>query len=96
MATYVELRTLFGTGPLHDRMEVAVCLKAYAILQEATPSVARRDWAKQALQNPRAEADYLLTYALCANAALTVAQIQAATDAALLSNVGTAVDKLYT
>jgi len=95
MATYMELRSLFGVGTLHDKMEVAVCLKAYAVLQEATPSVARVAWAKETLQNPKAEADYLLTYALCANAALTVAQIQAATDAALLVNVAAAVDKLY-
>ena len=94
MATYMELRSLFGLGTLHDRVEVAVCLKAYAILQEATPSVGRLAWAKQALQGPGVEADYLLTYALCANSAATMAQIQSATDAALLANVVSAVDKL--
>jgi len=96
MATYMELRSLIGLGTLHDKMEVAVCLKAYAILQEPTPSAARMAWAKQALQNPKAEADYLLTYALCANAGATVAQIQAASDASLQGNVDAAVNKLYT
>lgn len=95
MATYTELRSLIGDGTLHDKMEVAVCLKAYAVLQEATPSVARMAWAKQALQNPKVEADYLLTYALCANSALIISQIQATTDVVLQTNVDTAVNKLY-
>lgn len=95
MATYNELRSLYGDGALKNRVEVAVCMKAHAVLQEATPSAARLAWSKTALQGPAAEADYLLKYALAANAALTLAQIQSAADSALLSAIGAAVDKLY-
>jgi hypothetical protein len=46
MATYTELRALFGNDALRNRVEVALCLKVHAILQEATPSVERLAWAR--------------------------------------------------
>jgi hypothetical protein len=95
VATYNELYGLYSNATLRNLVQAAVTMKAYNILQEATPSQARKDWAKTALQSGQAEADYLLRYVLCANAALTVAQILAATDAAVLTAVGAAVDKLY-
>ena len=95
MATYNELRSLFGEGSLRNRVEVALCMKVHAILQEATPSAERLAWARTTLSNSYGEADSLLKYALAANAALTTAQLLGASDAALLTAVGAAVDKLY-
>ena len=94
MATYNELRGLFTDSSLKNRIGVAVCIKAHAILQEATPVASRLAWAKAALIATDPEADYLLKYALAANAGLTYQQIISASDAALLVNVSTAVDKL--
>ncbi len=95
MATYTELRALFGNDALRNRVEVALCLKVYAILEEVTPSPERLAWARSVLDSSYNEADSLLKYALAANAELTTQQLAAASDAALLTAVGAAVDKLY-
>lgn len=95
MATYAELYGLYNNAALRNLIQVAVAMKAYAILQEATPSVGRVAWAKTAMQSGQGEADYLLRYVLAGNAAAAVAQITSATDAAILASVGAAVDKLF-
>ena len=95
MATYMELRNLFGNDSLRNRVEVALCMKVHAILQEATPSGERLAWARGVLSNSYSEANSLLKYALAANAGLTLAQLLEASDEALLAAVGAAVDKLY-
>lgn len=95
MATFTELYGLYTDATLRNLVQAAVSMKAYNILQEATPTTTRKEWAKTAFQSGQAEADYLLRYVLCANAAFTVAQIHAATDASVLAAVGAAVDKLF-
>lgn len=95
MATYLELKSLFGEGPLVNKLEVAVCDKSRSILAEDTPSADRLAWASSALANSQTEAANLLKYVLVANKGLTLAQIQAATDAAIQTNVDTAVNKLH-
>jgi hypothetical protein len=95
MATYEELRAMFGNDALRNRIEVAVILKAHAILQEVTPSAARLAWVVTAFTATETQAVLLLKYALAANAAATVAQITGAADAVLLTAIGAAVDKLY-
>jgi len=95
MATYQELRTLFANDALRNRVEVAVILKAHAIVQEATPSSERLAWVVTAFTGTESQAALLLKYALAGSAALSVAQITGATDAALLAAISAAVDKLY-
>jgi len=99
MATYAELRALFGEGALANATEVAVVVKAQAIFSEATPSAARLAWAESALANTRSEAEKFLKYVLAANKALTVAQIRAAVTAdpptAFQAQVDAAINKLY-
>lgn len=95
MATYSELRSLFGEGSLKNKVEVALCMKVHAILQEATPSAERLAWVRGVLASSYSEAEALLKYGLAANASLTAAQLLGASDAALLSAVSAAVDKLY-
>jgi len=95
MATYTELRSLFASGDLPDRTEVAVVIKAHAILQEAGPSVDRLAWAEGVLANSQAEGRKLLKYVLAANSGQTVATIQGASDDALQTHVSAAVDKLH-
>lgn len=99
MATYAELRALFGEGALVNSTEVAVVVKAHAIFAEPTPSVARLAWAESALAATRPEGEKLLKYALAANKGLSVAEIRAAVTAdpptAFQATVDAAVDKLY-
>jgi hypothetical protein len=95
MATYKELRSLFGAGELRDKVEVAVCIKAAAVLAEPTPGVGRLAWVETALTSTAAEAEKILKYLLAANAAITLSAIQAATDAAIQTKVDAIVDKLH-
>ena len=99
MATYQELRALFGEGALVNATEVAVVVKAHAIFAEASPSAERLAWAESALTNTRPQGEKLLKYALAANKGLTIAGIRDAVTAdpptAFQATVDTAVDKLY-
>lgn len=96
MAAYTELYSLFVDASLRNKIQVAAAVKAYQILQEATPSQSRKDWAVKAMTAGQGEADYLLRYVLAANKDLTVQLIQSATDAAIQTQVAAAVDKLFT
>ena len=96
MATYAEIRSVYTDSNLVNKMEVAVAIKAHAILQEATPSATRMEWARTALVTAlRGEADMCLRYALAENKALTVQQLATASDADLYAATTAAIDKLY-
>jgi hypothetical protein len=102
MATYNELRERFASDGLRARIEVAVCVKAHAILQEAAPSAERAEWAAAAFASTYREADRILyreadrilRYLLAANKDLTPAQFDAVEDAALQIKCDEAVDAI--
>lgn len=96
MATYAELYNLRSDTALRNKVRVAVAKKAQALVDLATPTQGQLAWASQALTNPDAVADQIFNYVLVVNSAATAAQIQAATDAAIQTNVNAAVDKLVT
>ena len=87
MATYTELRTLFDNDNLRQRIGVALMIKAQSLLDGATPTADQRRWAQQIFSSPQAEADKMLKYLLAKNNTMTVAQIQAVTDAALSTQI---------
>ena len=95
MATYTELRGLFGHGDLQNRIEVAIIVAAEAIRNEdaGTANHANRlVWAKAAFSNTLVIRDYMLMALLAANKALTVEQITGVSDAALQTAVNEAID----
>jgi hypothetical protein len=95
MATYNELFNLRRENTdLLNRVEVAAVKKAQTLIDAASPTAAQVGWALTTITAPRAEADRLLNYVLAANSALTVAQITAASDAAIQTAVNAAVDKI--
>lgn len=100
MATYAELYTEATTNTaLQNRVAVACVVAAEAIRTEAgTVSYhdGRLRWAARVLVSPQTEAARMLWAVLAANAGLTVAQIQAATDAALQTAVNNAVNLFAT
>lgn len=99
MATYTELSAIANNGTLLDKFSAAVAIQAEVIRNEAvgTSNHANRlIWAKQAFTNPRAMASSMTWAILAQNATFTNAQILAATDAALLTAVATAVDVFAT
>ena len=95
MATYSELRQLFGHGDLRNKIEVACIIAAEAIRTEdvATTNHANRIlWAKKAFSNPNGIRDEMLMALLAANQEATVAAITGATDAVIQAKVDAAVD----
>ncbi len=92
MATYVELRQLFGDGDLKNRVEVAVIVAAETIRDEASPTASRLAWAKAAFENPSSKREPMLRRLLAANREQDVATIQGVSDSTLQSRVDEAVD----
>jgi hypothetical protein len=95
MATYAELRSLFGDGDLRNKIEVACIIAAEGIRGEdiATPNHTNRlIWAKKAFGSPGSIRDEMLMAILAQNKTLTLVQITGASDAAIQSNVDAAVD----
>jgi uncharacterized protein (DUF2132 family) len=95
MATYLELRQLYGHGELLNRIEVACIVAAESIRTEsdATTNHANRlKWARATFAATRQAAEKMLMALLAANKALTVAQLIAVADAALQTAVDNAVN----
>ncbi len=95
MATYLELRALFGHGELKNRVEVACLVAAEAIRTEAggTENHANRViWARRVFAAPGTVRDRMLMALLAANKGAEVAAITEALDDALQARVDAAVD----
>lgn len=98
MATYTELYQYRATDDyqaLENKVAVAVAIKAQAIADLPTPTAEQIAWAVEALSSPGGKAETVINYVLAANSGLTIAQITAATDAAIQTNVNAAVDDLF-
>lgn len=95
MATYMELKALYGHSDLQDKVEVACIVAAEAIRGEdpGTANHANRIiWAKRAFESPTAVRNGMLMALLAANKDLTVATIAGATDSQIQDKVDAAVD----
>jgi len=95
MATYSELRQLFGNGDLANKIEVAVIVAAEVIRSEdaGTANHANRLlWAKKAFANTYGIREEILKAVLAANKAATVATITGATDAVLQTAVDSVIN----
>lgn len=95
MATYTELYEQHANSALLNRIAFA-CADQANVIRDEDPGTAnhanRAIWAKQAFMNPSAKAQEMLWALLAINKGLTIAQINGATDAGILSAVATAVD----
>lgn len=99
MATYAELRTASESPALLIQVKVACIIAADTVSLEsaATPLHAERLlWAKRVYENPDTMAQRMVWAVLAKNKAATPAQIAAATDAAVQTNVDAAVNVLAT
>ena len=92
MATYDELRDLFGNGALRNKVEVACIVAAETVRTEEPPVAARLAWAKAAFRSPRAASENMLMALLAANKDAEVSAITGATDAQIQAKVDAAVD----
>ena len=95
MATYLELRSLFGNGDLKNRIEVACIIAAEAIRTEAVETdnhANRLIWARQVFVSPRAVSERMLMALLAANEGVAVGSITGASDAVLQARIDATVD----
>jgi hypothetical protein len=72
---------------------VAISIKANA-LAKATPTVAQKEWAKDALADPDRYGALLLNYVLADNSAAAVGAITGASDGQVQAAVDAAVNTL--
>ena len=97
MATYLELFDLASSptlSSLRKRINVAVAIKAQTLAEAGTLTAPQIEWCKAALANTQAFEQTVLNYVLAYNNAVTVAQIEGATDAQVQNAVNTAVNNL--
>jgi hypothetical protein len=95
MATYTELRALFGNDDLRNKVEVAVIIAAEAIRGESVETdnhANRLVWAKAAFSKPQSVSDRVLMSLLAAYSGETVGVITGASDAAIQTAVNNAVN----
>lgn len=92
MASYLELRNLFNDGDLMSRVEVAVMVKAQAMIAGAT--AAEKAWIADAILNSKRTANDVLKLVLAQNKDNSVAQIQGANDAVLQGAVDAVIPTL--
>ena len=98
MATYAELSTITEDPLWNDllaKIRVACVVKAGVIIDSPTPSATALEWAKAAVLSPTKAAEGVAFYVVIANKDATIAQIYAAGDAAVQTNVDSAIDALY-
>lgn len=99
MATYQELYDLRTNATLKNKITSACAVAAEAIRTESggTANHANRlIWAKQAITDPEGMANKIIWSLLAQNVAATSAQIQAATDASILTAVQAVIDLFAT
>ena len=94
MATYLELFDLKNNNDFQHKIQVAVVVKAQSLLDAAIPTADEVSWANTALSNPTTMATKIMYYAFAANKDATTAQILAASDSDIQSNVDSAADAL--
>lgn len=94
MASLLELQSLFIDSDLQDKAEAALIIGAWGLIDAASPTVAEQNWAAEAFANTTAQAKLAVKAVLAANNAATVAQIQAADDATIQTNVDDVIPAL--
>lgn len=97
MATYADLVGFYGTTDfdlLRNKVKVAITIKCKAIADDTGASASQQAYAKTAIGNPQSSADTVINYVLAANKDASITQINAATDAAIQTNVDNAIDDL--
>lgn len=101
MASLTELYDVAfnNNGTLTNKITAAGLVQAEAVRVEsgATPNhAARLQWANRVMADPQAMGVKMLRAVLAQHAALTVAQINNASDAAILTSVANAIDVFAT
>lgn len=95
MATLTELQTMLNDPILRDKVRAAVVKTAVAVNYESDLTehhAERLAWAKAVFSDPNGAAERVVRYVVGANAAETLAAIQALADATIQSHCDAAVN----
>lgn len=95
MATYTELYNIHNNNNLHNKIAIALTIKAASVL-DAASSATTVAWTRQVFDNPNKFAEDIMNYVLAKAKDFTVSQINNVSDAQLQTYVNAAVDKLLT
>ena len=97
MATYIELRDLFGgsqdSDEFRNRVHVATAIAAEAILA-GTPSIEEQKWAANVFASPASEGQKAFIAVVSKNNAATIANIVGASDTDIQIQVDSIVPSL--
>lgn len=97
MADFIDIFEFISTpdgSTLRNKISIAANIKAQALLDGASPTTGQVTWAYNTLRFPVPRATILTNYVLAKNNTSTIAQINAASDATIQSNVNDAADAL--
>ena len=95
MATYAELHGILGNEGFRNKVAVACLVAADNINSEpdVTDNHANRAiWAKAVFRDSQGMAEQVMPAVIAANDSASTAQILAATDSAILTNVNAVID----
>lgn len=93
--TYIQVFGLRNDQTILRKVHAAIVDVARDILNEATPTPARKDWAVAALKDPAAYSPQIVHYVLIANlSAADENALRNAADSAYKTNVAAAVGKM--
>lgn len=95
MASYLELRGLFGDDDLRNKVTTAIVINIEAKLNQASSpesTVNAKKFALDVIENPDTWGQKILALVLAANGNLAVATIQGAADNAIQTNVDDVID----
>lgn len=98
MATLNELYDAFQNQTFESmrrKIEVALLIKAQAVIGGSNQPAMRVAWAKSAIGDIENESRYLLKYLVAQYNAQSVATLASNSDATINAAVGTAIDVLY-
>lgn len=97
MATYTDIYTFLqgdASEPLAQKVAVALAVKAVSFLA-GTPTAAQKAWAQSCLQNPDTYIVPVVRALVAYNRLLTTAQMAAAPEGEVQTQVDAVVDKVF-
>lgn len=93
MASYIELRNLFDSSDIRNKVTTATVIAAHNLLTGA-PSANDRAFADAVFSNPKSVGNKVYMAVIAANKSATVSQIEGASDSAIQTNVDGVIPSL--
>lgn len=99
MATYQEIYTAWQDADLRNKLAVAIAVAAENVRTDPSPPANQANrliWSRRALRDPFSFVDQMMWGVLAANKSASLAQILAASDVTIQTNVDALIDHFAT